>query len=122
MEKSKAIITGRDIESFVKLFKKAYAEDKRRFYWHSYGSYSRTYDKVYVFCKEKFYLRTMSNLMSTVILELVEKNKCTLDIITGGGSSGVFSIDFGAEVSRNLDIHQMVLDIAAEHDWDVVIK
>ena len=63
---------------------------------------------VTVLCHEKYYLRIDSNLMSTIVLSLTEEEVCFVDIVTGGGKTGLWGISFGAE-KRNTDVVSDIL-------------
>jgi len=68
---------------------------------------------VTVLCQEKYYWRIDSNLMSTVVLSMIEENTCFVDIVTGGGKKGIWSISFGAE-KKNTSMVAAVLDTVCQ--------
>ncbi|MHA1377351.1 MAG: DUF6054 family protein [Candidatus Helarchaeota archaeon] len=78
--------------------------------------------KVFILATERYYYRTNSNLLSTVILDYSEENKCNIVIISGGGSSGLLEMIWGIENNRNNQIVKSIENICNEKSWKLVKK
>lgn len=65
-----------------------------------YGTYRREYDgnerKITVYCGEEYYFRNDSTLMLTAIVEETPES-VSVEIVSGGGKTGLFGISWGAE-------------------------
>ncbi|KAB3527599.1 hypothetical protein [Alkaliphilus serpentinus] len=74
---------------------------------------------VYVYYSEKYYLRNDSNLLSSFIIKLQGDNICIIDIIAGGGGTGLFGFTLGAETSRVNEVIRYFEAICKEKGWSI---
>jgi len=72
---------------------------------------------LYIFITEKYFLRTMSDMTTTIILNYYEEGSCDIEIISGGGTDGV--TDWGAESDRNNGISNFLKELSTKNKWDI---
>lgn len=77
-------------------------------------------EKVHVFISEKYYLRTNSQLMACLIIKIEDEYNAIIDVVTGGGASGMLDLDLGAEGSRSKGIEDILKKIAEIKSWDLI--
>lgn len=110
MKSTKLLIEGSNLESLVELLKGEFDE------WHiSYPS-----NNVQVFQTEKFSFWYSTTLMSTIVLDYSTKNRCEVDITTGGAA--MYWICFKiknsrTENKRNDEIIKILNDICDKNYW-----
>lgn len=52
---------------------------------------------VQIFLIENYYFRTNSNLMAAIITSMRDNTTCEVEIVSGGGGSGLAGMDWGSE-------------------------
>ena len=72
---------------------------------------------VFIFTTQKFYLRTSSNLLSVIILDYKDRHRCNVEIISGGGGSGLLQITLDSESSSNNEIINVFEKICGSYGW-----
>lgn len=79
---------------------------------NSDGFYSKRImdDRIYVFAIEKYYLRTNSTLMVFIVVNATLKNKCEINIVSGGGRTS-FDGDWGAEKNALNFVLKIIKDL-----------
>ena len=77
-------------------------------------------DGVHIFMSEKYYLRTNGQLMACLIVKIEDECNSTIDIVTGGGVTGLMGVDFGVEKKRTNDIEDMIRGICENKAWDLI--
>lgn len=75
---------------------------------------------VHIFMSEKYYLRTNGQLMASIIVKIEDEYNATIDLVTGGGATGLFGADLGAEGTRSKEIEVMLRVICENKSWDLV--
>lgn len=106
METATVHIGGCDEESLIEAMKEGL--DDYYFY---------TYDKVTIFCLEKYYFRVKSNLMTVIILDFSEPGQCTVELNSGGGGEGLLGITWGSEDSSNRKAIDLIIDLCKTKNW-----
>ena len=81
--------------------------------------YICTHGPVVVMLTETYYLRTDSNLLTTVIIALDSADSGTIEIVSGGGKTGMLGIDWGAEQARNLKLVELLEQLCAANGWTI---
>lgn len=107
MVKRKLSIRGNNIEEFIKLIKNEFAERT-----------SKPSENVVIFYCEQYYMRIKSQLMTAIVI-CMKENICEIEVVTGGGGAGMFSIDWGAEESRTDSIIETIQHLASKIDYIV---
>jgi hypothetical protein len=69
---------------------------------------------------EKYYFRNNSNLLLCIILNMESEEVCRIDIVSGGGGSGIAGSDWGAESSRIKDIEKIIKKFSLTYGWEVI--
>ena len=75
----------------------------------------------FIFTSETYYFRIESDLLSMVVLNFTSDNECEIEIISGGGKGGVFSLSLGAESNRNKNICTLLKNICESNSWTIDI-
>lgn len=73
---------------------------------------------VHIFMSEKYYLRTNGQLMASLIVNIEDEYNATVDVVTGGGVTGLFGGNWGTEKSRSKEIEAMIIEICENKAWD----
>lgn len=105
------IVEGADLESFPDLLAGAFPKGL------TYYS-----EKIFILATERYYLKANSNILSTVILDFTEANKCKIVIISGGGGAGPLEKIWGLENNRNETIMKDIRKICREKNWTIIEK
>jgi len=66
---------------------------------------------------EKFYLRTSSYLLASIIINFINIDECEVVILTGGGGSGLMDVKFGSEKNINIKIKNFLEKLCKENLW-----
>ena len=74
----------------------------------------------FVLLTQTYYLRTNSNLLSTIILNFKERNRCEIYILSGGGGSGMIQMSLGSETNANKRIVKIIRDICDSNFWRII--
>lgn len=74
-------------------------------------------ENIYVFYNEKYYFRNNSELMVSLIVNIHNQNNCIINIIAGGGSSGIFGMNLGAEEDIIEKIVCNIEQICINNNW-----
>ena len=80
--------------------------------------YVYTSGEVTLLFNEHYFLRTDSQLMTVVVLNFATPGKCEVEIVSGGGKTGILpSLDWGAERSRDGAVADTLRTICADQGW-----
>lgn len=66
---------------------------------------------------ESYYMRIGSNLMTTIVLDYEQPDRCAITIVSGGGTTGVFEIGWGAEQDAVEKIIALLHAITEQQQW-----
>ena len=69
---------------------------------------------------EKYYFRTNAQLMACLIVKIEDEYNSTIDLVTGGGATGMFGGDWGTEGNRSKEIEVMIKGICENKGWDLI--
>ncbi len=80
--------------------------------------YVYTANDVTLLLNEHYFLRTSSELLTVVILNFATPGKCEVEIVSGGGKTGLLpSFDWGVERSRDDAVGDMLQAICVDRGW-----
>lgn len=85
-------------------------------YKEDYYTYQIT-ENIYSLHFEKYYFRTNSNLMMSVILKRLDEQRVEFKVISGGGKQSLTKSDWGAEDSSIVKFINLVTRILAKNNW-----
>jgi hypothetical protein len=77
------------------------------------------YDKAVIISKEKYYIRTNSNLLAVLVISYKKPDFCNIEIISGGGSAGLIGFDWGAEGNMKNQLLEFLNEIASANKWKI---
>ena len=106
METIKIRIEGPDISPLTEIMKNRISDP-----------YIHSDDKTLIVATESYFFRINSNLMTVMILRMVSRDQCKIDIISGGGSSGFISSTCGAESSANAKFIKFFKEVCESSHW-----
>jgi hypothetical protein len=86
-------------------------------YRHEIFDYDR--GNVVTIAIEKYYFRTNSNLLAVITIDGTAAGKCLVDIISGGGGTGLLTTDCGSERNAINKVLGMFDEIGEEQGWTV---
>jgi hypothetical protein len=86
-------------------------------YRHEIFDYDR--GKVVTIAIEKFYFRTSSNLLAVITIDGTAAGKCMVDIISGGGGTGLLTTDYGSERNAIDTVLGVFDETGKENGWIV---
>lgn len=75
----------------------------------------------FIFFTEDFSMMNSSDLMTVVRVQKIEKdeNRCEIEIVSGGGGDGFFSMTFGNERRRLNKILDLIHDFCAHRKYSM---
>lgn len=79
-------------------------------------------DLVHIFVNEKYYLRSDGLLMAAIILNFVGEQKAKIQIIVGGGGSGLLNLDWNVERNRTKEIITLIKGFCKDADWHLKVQ
>ncbi len=89
---------------------------------NKYGyEYTFSSKDIHVLMTEEFYFRINSNLLTTIIIDLSNKNKCHIEIASGGGTEGLIGFGWGAEGSSIKKVVKLIKSLCEENKWEIEI-
>lgn len=77
-------------------------------------------EEVYIFMSEKYYFRNNSELMACLIVKIEDQNNCIIDIVAGGGATGLMGNDWKAEENRVREIENNIGQFCLNRDWKLI--
>jgi len=108
MDVTRCSIQGAKPQSFIKALKE-----------EIFDCYLFSTDHVTIFTTEKYFLRTNSNLLSVIIVDCTDQSRITIEIISGGGGSGLLQMGLGSEESANKQILKICRKICDSNSWSI---
>ena len=105
-------ITGESAHNLPELLKKEFSISSE----YSYSCMGTCH----IFIFEEYYLRTNSNLISLILANSEDIDKCTIKLISGGGGTGIFSNDWGSEKNSLYDKFLRVSSVCSEKKWSII--
>lgn len=82
-------------------------------------AYVYTTDHMTALVSECYYLRVNSELMLVVFMNFVSDSKCEVEVLSGGGPSGL-KLNLGAESSYTRMVADQLYDICKAQAWKFV--
>lgn len=108
MEITKATIEGSNIKRLAEILDK-----------NNPNSYKYSSDDIFILANEKLYLLAGLKSLSIVVVKYMDKNKCTIEIVTGGGPVG---FNWGSHRNRNERIVEALTNICSSNSWKLTTK
>lgn len=105
MDITKLSIEGKGVISLVDIL-------KRKFSGYYFSS-----DNIFAFATTEYSIRVNTDMLSVIILNLKNRNKCEIEIISGGSAVGLIQIVWNPERSRNGQIVKILDEICKENSW-----
>ena len=116
MKTKKYSISGNNLNNLIEMLKtKSFITDFKDYY-------TQTYDKCHVFAFEKYYMRTASSLLITIFVIERKENIYDIDILVGGGGTGVLNLNYWSETSAINKAVEPIRNISKKYNWNIVEK
>ena len=106
METIKVRIEGPDISPLIEIMKNRISDP-----------YIHSDDKTLIVATESYFFRIGSNLMTVMVVRMVSRDQCKIDIISGGGGSGLVGSTWGAERSANAQFVKFFKEVCESSHW-----
>ena len=58
--------------------------------------------------------------MASLIVKIEDEDNATIDLVIGGGATGLLGADLGAEGTRSKEIEAMLKGICENKSWELV--
>lgn len=108
MKTIKVSITGLNLKDLPSKLKKSILEA-------CWDSYFRIIGSAHIFAINEYYYRINSTLVTIIILDISEESKYDIEIVTGGGSVGIFGFTWGAEEKSNKKVFGIIKNLCANN-------
>ncbi len=84
-----------------------------------YAHANKTNLQTHIFINEKHYFRSDGLLVTTVIINYSQSNQAHIQLIVGGGGSGLFSLDWNLEKNRFNELIGFLKAVGEQENWTI---
>jgi hypothetical protein len=111
METVKVRIEGPDVSPLIEIMKNRVSSP-----WVG-NPYYNADDKTFIVATESYFFRMNSYLLTVMVVRMAGRDRCEIDIISGGGGDGLAGSTLGAEHSGNKQFIKFFKEVCESNNW-----
>jgi hypothetical protein len=79
--------------------------------------FNKLTDDIYTLHYEKYFFRTNSNLLMSILIKMVDEDTVEFEVTSGGGKTGMIGEDMDAEASSIKKFVKEIAHILEDNNW-----
>ena len=78
-------------------------------------------EQVFIYANEKHYARSDGLILTTIILDIYRKHDARVQIIVGGGGSGLFNLEWDVEKYHSRNLVSLFKKYCKSQGWEITM-